>query len=304
MARRRRETEEKPSPEGGGFVVEELEPRILLSTLTGAELEASLLAPDTATSGEVLEAPATPDSGDAGAETQAESTRRELVFVDTGVEGYEQLVEDLRASSSDDRSLEVVLLDSERDGIEQISEFLADYERLDAVHIVSHGSEGAVQLGDAWLSGDTLASYEGALASWADALSEEADLLFYGCDLAGGVSGQALVGDLAKLTGADVAASEDLTGSSLLGGDWELEVASGSVEAQSLFAAASEAAWTGTLEATATGGNILVLNIKKSQSFSPATLNREKPYAVNVPSPNARNVLIEAITMLFQNRFK
>lgn len=35
---------------------------------------------------------------------------------------------------------------------------------------------------------------------------------------------------LALFTGADVAASDDLTGNAALGGDWELEAAAGTIE--------------------------------------------------------------------------
>jgi hypothetical protein len=56
--------------------------------------------------------------------------------------------------------------------------------------------------------------------------------------------------------------------------------------------------------ATTTGGSILVLRIKNNQSFSPLTLNLEKPYAVKVPKLRARRVLRPAMMMLFVKRFK
>ena len=59
--------------------------------------------------------------------------------------------------------------------------------------------------------------------------SEDADLLFYGCDLAGNESGEDLVEFVSAVTGADVAASNDLTGAQELGGDWELEVNVGDI---------------------------------------------------------------------------
>ncbi|MEC4852562.1 MAG: DUF4347 domain-containing protein, partial [Jaaginema sp. PMC 1079.18] len=52
----------------------------------------------------------------------------------------------------------------------------------------------------------------------------------YGCNLAADESGFALMTALNQLTGADIAASNDLTGSSVLGGDWDLEVVAGSIE--------------------------------------------------------------------------
>jgi VCBS repeat-containing protein len=250
-------SEEAEPREDRPALLEELEPRILLSTLTGENVEEAL-------AGEALEAPLFADVGEpeseAGAETPAAresqdasiDLRREIVFVDGSVEDYEALVADLRSSSSEDRTLEVFLLDSERDGIAQISDTLADYQDLDAIHIVSHGTEGAVQLGDTWLSGDTLSAYESNLAGWSEALSEDADLLFYGCDLAGGERGEALVDSIAKLTGADVAASTDLTGAASLGGDWDLEHASGRIETQGALSAQVQQDYRAVLESAIT----------------------------------------------------
>jgi len=252
VARRRRKSDKKEAQPRGQFAVEELERRILLSTLTGVDPDSDAW--------EQLEHPAPieqdvgePDSKADGADSDASALnataerRLELVFVDTGVEGYEALVDDLRSAPTDGRTLEVFLLDAERDGVEQISDILADYAGLDAIHIVSHGSEGAVQLGSTRLSGDTLSEHENALAGWREALADEADLLFYGCDLAGGESGTALVASIAKLTGADVAASDDLTGTTALGGDWTLEHESGAVETSVAFDADTRAGWTGVL---------------------------------------------------------
>ena len=46
-------------------------------------------------------------------------------------------------------------------------------------------------------------------------------------DFAAGTAGQAVVEQLAVLTGADVAASDDATGSAARGGDWVLEYQAG-----------------------------------------------------------------------------
>src|SRR5215475_10844275 len=54
--------------------------------------------------------------------------------------------------------------------------------------------------------------------------------------------------------------------------------------------------------ATTTGGSILVLRMKNSQSCSPGMRKREKPYAVIVPIATARNVLTTAMIRLFKKR--
>jgi len=68
------------------------------------------------------------------------------------------------------------------------------------------------------------------LAAWREALSPDADLLIYGCSVAAGSDGIGFVHALSELTGADVAASDDATGSAAAGGDWALEVTSGAIE--------------------------------------------------------------------------
>ena len=54
-----------------------------------------------------------------------------------------------------------------------------------------------------------------------------------------GVFGTEFVETLGALTGADVAASDDLTGSAFLGGDWDLEVVTGEINTAKLFSASS-----------------------------------------------------------------
>ena len=226
-------------------LLEELEPRLLLSA--DMPIADALVADPTAVVQLELNEP---PSEARPAEASAVVERREIVFVDTGVEDWESLVADLRAQGSE-RWLDVVLLDGDRDGVAQISDVLDDYQDLDAVHVVSHGAAGALQLGSTWLDTDGLQAHRSDLQGWGDALADGADLLFYGCDLAGSAEGEALVDSLAELTGADVAASVDLTGSALLGGDWDLEYTTGGIEAGGVFSAGAQAGWQGVLESPA-----------------------------------------------------
>ncbi len=153
---------------------------------------------------------------------------KSIIFIDAAVPDYQTLVAGI------DTGVEVVLLDSTRDGVEQISSVLANRNELTSVHIVSHGSSGAAQLGTAQLSLNSLDKYTSQLQQWKSALTEGADILFYGCNVASGETGQAFVKQLSQLTGADIAASDDLTGSTLLGGDWVLEAQTGKIESPQL----------------------------------------------------------------------
>jgi uncharacterized delta-60 repeat protein len=155
-------------------------------------------------------------------------TTRQLFIIDPRVSDYETLISSLPEGS------QWVLLDGARDGVLQIREILANHRGLDAIQIVSHGGPGALYLGSSVLNSDNLRSYTDALSAIGSSLTETGDLLLYGCNVGQGDIGQAFIAQLAQATGADVAASDDLTGNARLGGDWVLEQASGNVEASAM----------------------------------------------------------------------
>ena len=117
---------------------------------------------------------------------------------------------------------------------------------LDAIHIISHGAAGQIQLGSTTLANDSLNDYAGQLSEWGSALADSGDILIYGCDLAADVQGKALVDAISAATGADVAASTDQTGNTQHGGDWDLEYRPGAIETAA-FAMTGTEAWSGVL---------------------------------------------------------
>jgi parallel beta-helix repeat protein len=141
----------------------------------------------------------------------------------------------------------VVVLESGRDGVEQITEAIEERRDVGAVHIVSHGSDGSLTLGNSKLSAYNVDRYRDAIKSWQASLTEGADLLIYGCDFAGSAQGREMVEVLSALTGADVAASTDKTGLADRGGDWELEYEAGDIETGIAFSAELQENWRGTL---------------------------------------------------------
>ena len=216
----------------------------------GAALEALLNAPPIHASAEPLALPPALDLdalGGLGAPDAVAAPRSELVVLDAAVEGYEQLLADLRGRSDEGVELEVRVLEAGDDGIEALSDLLAGYSDLDAVHVVSHGSPDGFQLGAASLDLAAANARAERIAGWSETLAGDADLLLYGCNLAASPDGLALVERLASLTGADVAASEDLTGSAALGGDWALEYTVGRVDASAVSATLAAADWSGVL---------------------------------------------------------
>ena len=205
----------------------------------------------------------------------------EFVFVDRRAPDYQQLLDDLE-NNSEDRNLEIVLLDADRDGIQQISEMLDDYESVDAIHIISHGDDGLVQLGSSWLSLDSLATYQASITGWSEFLSGDADLLIYGCNLAASEAGQALIQALSEFTGADVAASDDTTGHAALGGNWTLEFATGVIESNIAISESLQQNWLGALPVgfTATS-EILVHAIDLGNPQETSSENRGSQHAVD-----------------------
>ena len=171
----------------------------------------------------------------------------EVVFIDAGVADAQSLIDGLRDSSSDETQWVLFEISADRDGIEQIGDALQTLQSVDAIHLLSHGDDRGIQLGNARLDLDTAPSYAGEIATWGHALDVDADLLIYGCDLASSQDGQDLIELLALVCNCDVAASDDLTGHEELGGDWILEYTVGDVETDVAFGYAAQASWRDTL---------------------------------------------------------
>ncbi|MDY6805831.1 MAG: DUF4347 domain-containing protein [Cyanobacteriota bacterium] len=163
---------------------------------------------------------------------------KSILFIDPTVENYQSLIRGTNPN------LKIVILDTYRDGIEQIGESLARNEGLKAVHILSHGGPGCLYLGNSQLSGETLGRYATQLRQWGEALGENADILIYGCKVGADVT---FVRELRELTRANIAASATPTGNAALGGDWNLEVTVGEVSSSVAFESATMEAYSGIL---------------------------------------------------------
>ena len=149
---------------------------------------------------------------------------KQVTFIDTGIADYQTLLEGLP------EGMEVVFVAPEQDGVEVMAAWAATHSGYDAIHILGHGSNGTQQLGSATLSTETLAQYQTQLTEIGSTLTENGDILLYGCNIAADQTGVDFIGSLAKLTDADIAASDDLTGASSLNGDWDLETKVGQIE--------------------------------------------------------------------------
>jgi hypothetical protein len=171
---------------------------------------------------------------------------REIVVLDTSLQNLAALRD---AIALDTPQAEVLVLDASRDAFDQIGDKLAAGEPVSAIHLVAHGQAGQFVLHGAVIDASELARRTAQLQSWN--FADSADILLYGCNVAEGPNGQAFIDMLASLTGADVAASSDLTGAIDLGADWDLEVITGSIETATIAGPTLAKLWRGTLDATA-----------------------------------------------------
>ncbi|RWX47443.1 hypothetical protein H206_01535 [Candidatus Electrothrix aarhusensis] len=131
-------------------------------------------------------------------------------------------------------------LSADEDGLAKITRVLAASPvKIDTLHIFSHAEPGTLLLGSKRIDSATLEQpyvYSQLHGTWRAALAEQADILFYGCELAAGEEGSGFIHRFSRISGADVGASDDLTGNAGLGGDWELEATVGHVEVAALHA--------------------------------------------------------------------
>ena len=156
--------------------------------------------------------------------TDAYTTPAAVVFVDGEIAELDVFLESIPESS------EIVLLNPDRDAIEQISATLANRQGVQSIHLIGHGQAGQIAFGDQVVDSNLLAARQPEVRAWSHALAQGADILIYGCDSGQGTAGYDFASLLANLTGADVAASTDTTGNVRDGGDWDLERHIGSIE--------------------------------------------------------------------------
>ncbi len=216
------------------LLMEQLEDRLLFDAVP----DAAALAEEAQ-----VEAQPVPEQTQAAIDQAPTQGTHELIIMDPRVANAEQLLQEL-LSGQTGRDFEVRYLNADQDGVEQITQLLAGSTTpYDAVHIFTHGQPGQIELGSTWLAPENLPQHAGEFARWGTHLSADADLLFYGCDVAQTATGVQMLEEISVLTGADVSASDDMTGNVSLGGDWDLEFQHGTQETATLEAPA----WQGVL---------------------------------------------------------
>ncbi|HEY9297785.1 MAG TPA: DUF4347 domain-containing protein, partial [Phormidium sp.] len=167
--------------------------------------------------------------------------KKHLVCIDPRVENYQHLASGVKPGT------EIILLDGSLDGVEQITEILAKRSLINSLQIVAHGGEASVQLGSTVLKDENLPKYDRHLQQWRNAFSETADILLLACRVGTGKSGIAFVRKLRELTGANIAAANNLIGSAKLGGNWQLNVTAGRVKTPIAFETKTQETYSAVL---------------------------------------------------------
>ncbi|MBH3408074.1 DUF4347 domain-containing protein [Pseudomonas glycinae] len=241
-----------------------LEPRMLFDGAVAATVADTAAQADSHATADAAKAPAA-DHPSASKDThgQADATPaaspvavpgQSVVFVDSRVKDADSLLKGVAPGT------QVVKLDAGKDGLQQIADYLDQHQGVSSVQIIAHGNAGDLWLGNSYLSADNVAQRSAILAEIGKDMNAGGDILIYGCYTAEGDRGLSFVDSLAQLTGRDVAASSNRTG---LGGDWDLEIATGTIESANVLStqAMSEyqwglATWTATNNANTGVGSL------------------------------------------------
>ena len=216
---------------------------------------------------------------------------RNITFILDNVPDYETLAAGVNSDTG------VYVLNTQEDVLSQMKEVLSQYNELDALHLVSHGNSGSLNLGDVQLSSSNLDEYKEILEQIGASLNDDGDIFIYGCNVAEGEKGETFVKELAEITGADIAASDDATGASKLGGDWELEFDVGDIEKRAVFNESNLESFTGsladvTISSTSPTGDGVVNISDLGQSFTATSSDSLTKVRVSFDSSYSGNLEI------------
>ncbi len=199
------------------------------------------------------------------------SGRREVVVLDPRVPDASLLLAGLQPGT------QVVPLSASSDGLTQIADALAGPAQTTDIHILGHGVPAVMLLGNDLLNAATVANDTQALHQLATELGPDSDLLLYGCQTGAGTTGAAMVESLARATGATVAASSNSVGAAALDGGWDLNVASGRIDAASPWSIASLADYPDRLGLTITTTTLPNWTVNRPYSQTIATSGGTAP---------------------------
>ncbi|MEO1396172.1 MAG: DUF4347 domain-containing protein [Cyanobacteria bacterium J06634_5] len=140
-----------------------------------------------------------------------------LVVIDPGVADSQELAAGVLPG------VQAIVLDPQQSATDQITAKIKTLSTpLASLHLVAHGSPGALHFTNGELSLSTLAQHTDAIKTWFAQTTEAPELLLYGCNLASKEAGEEFLSKLQQLTQATVRASKSRVGSETQQGSWAL----------------------------------------------------------------------------------
>ncbi|MDM8548747.1 putative Ig domain-containing protein [Desulfobacterales bacterium HSG2] len=148
---------------------------------------------------------------------------------------------------------------------------------VDSLSILSHGDSGNFRLGNEVITAESVEENADTWGALSTVMTDDAHIYIFGCN-AGSGEGQRLLDSLAQSTGADVWASDDMTGAE---GDWDLEI--GSREADN---------GTPPLDTDALAEYSGSLTPPVIQGTPPTTVNQDSEYSFTPTAMDAEDDII------------
>ncbi|MEG4229355.1 FG-GAP-like repeat-containing protein, partial [Microcoleus sp. N9_B2] len=139
-----------------------------------------------------------------------------IVILDPTIPDSQHLISGIKPDTA------TYILKSQPDAVEQIATILAQHTGIETLHIITHGDSGKLYLGTTELNSSNIHNYSHQLQQWRNSLTDNANIILYGCSVAAGDRGHQFLTQLHQLTGANIAANPHPTGNSTLGGTWDI----------------------------------------------------------------------------------
>jgi hypothetical protein len=153
-----------------------------------------------------------------------EAPGNRVVVLDPSLPSIDILIRQIRPGSK------IVYLKKTSDPIASITKIIKQCAPVGSLHIFLEGRPGVFLFAGLEVDVARIDKAESLLNEWREYFSDDGDIFLYGCEIGKGDKGIEFVRALAMATGLDIAASNNLTGSDMHGGDWYLEIKSGSIE--------------------------------------------------------------------------
>ncbi|WP_310810894.1 Ig-like domain-containing protein [Pseudomonas sp. N3-W] len=277
-----------------------LEPRMLFDGAVAATV-AEAAQPESHPTADAAKAPAA-DHAVASKDTHGQADATPAAATPVAVPGQSAVFVDSRVKDPDSLlkgvapGTQVVQLDGSKDGLQQIADYLGSHQGISTVEIIAHGNAGDLWLGSTYLSADNVAARSAVLGQIGKDMNVGGDILIYACYTAEGDRGVSFVDSIANMTGRDVAASSNRTG---VGGDWNLEIATGTIESVNVLSAQSMSAyqwglatWTATNNLDS-GTNSLRAELALAQNGDIVTFSGSMTVNLNTELLINKNITID-----------